>query len=607
MQVGTLAVQHLLEKDVLYLVPLYQRPYVWNQTEQWEPLWADIQRLAEAILRKEQPRAHFLGATVQDRAETAPGQIETRLLIDGQQRLTTLQLLLKAFGDVVKESGNDRYALAIEKLSRNNHPLSTLPHQSYKVWPTNADRADFEHTMEAGAPPALLKSFGLRADAARVGRNIPDAYLFFFESISDWLKAEDQKLSAEKIAALYSAIRDNVRLVVIDLDEKDDAQLIFETLNARGTPLLAADLVKNAILNEIRNQNGDIDEAYRRYWQQFDNNAPFWRKEVGRGHARRARVEVFLQYVLTLLTKGDVAAGHLYAAYTEYALSPNAGTALERLAHFKRYGGVYEKLQGKHESSRIQLFMERLNAMDVTTAYPFLLALFDMYGEEDATLAPVLRHLESFLIRRMVCRLSTRGYNRKFVDLTSALEGSKSGLSNRVSQMLAEGTAEFDRWPSDSEFEQAWLSNPLYEILSRPRMRMILEAMEMNLRNKFAESTEVPRGLTIEHIMPQNWSAYWPLTASDTSAEAVKDRRNSLIHTVGNLTLLNGSLNPLQSNKAWTDAADPKNEKRAAMQANSTLFLNKELTDEPVWDEAQIVERSNRLFSLAKAVWPLGE
>jgi uncharacterized protein with ParB-like and HNH nuclease domain len=97
MQVGTLAIQHIFDKDVLYTVPLYQRPYVWNESGQWTPLWEDLRSLAEAISLGKPARAHFMEASVQDRRPVPPGQIETRTLIDGQQRLTTLQLLLKPF------------------------------------------------------------------------------------------------------------------------------------------------------------------------------------------------------------------------------------------------------------------------------------------------------------------------------------------------------------------------------------------------------------------------------------------------------------------------------------------------------------------------------
>jgi len=309
MQVGTLAIQHLFEKDVIYHVPLYQRPYVWNEEEQWQPLWDDLRRLADALLTGKQPRAHFLGASVQDRPPVPPGHIETRLLIDGQQRLTTIQLFLKAFGDVVARSEDERYRRAIKKLIRNNHPLSTQPFETFKIWPTNADRTDFEAVMETSDRASLLKALGFRADAKTVGRNIPDAYLYFHATIAGWLDETDSGTRNQKIAALYSAMRDNVRLVVIDLDEKDDAQLIFETLNPPGPPLLAADLVKNSLLRELQNAEENAENAYLKYWQQFDSDSGFWRTDIGRGHAKRARIEVFLQHALTLLTGEEVSAG----------------------------------------------------------------------------------------------------------------------------------------------------------------------------------------------------------------------------------------------------------------------------------------------------------
>lgn len=183
MQVNMLAAQHVFEKEVLYRVPLYQRPYVWNEEEQWQPLWEDIVGVAEQIMAGKPGRAHFIGATLQDHEKVLPGTIETRLLIDGQQRLTTLQLLLKAFHDLVAARGNLPYASALEKLVRNHHPLNTEAHQDHKVWPTNADRTDFDRVMRCEDRAVLTKAYGGKADTKRVGRNIVDAYLFFFDTI----------------------------------------------------------------------------------------------------------------------------------------------------------------------------------------------------------------------------------------------------------------------------------------------------------------------------------------------------------------------------------------------------------------------------------------
>lgn len=598
MQVGTLAIQHIFDKDVLYTVPLYQRPYVWKETEQWTPLWEDLRNLAETISQGKVARAHFMGASVQDRRPVPPGHIETRMLIDGQQRLTTLQLLLKAFHDCVAELENEPYLRALEKLVRNNHPLSTTPHEQFKVWPTNSDREDFQAVMICSGRVGLLNSMGFGRATKRVKRSIPDAYLYFFEVIKEWL-AEDLDRTAARIAGLYSAIRDNVRLVIIDLDEKDDAQVIFETLNARGTPLLSADLVKNSLLNEVQAVNGGAETAYEQYWRKFDTDASFWREQVGRGHAQRARIETFLQHTLTLLTGNIVSASHLYSAYREYAKSANAGTALERLKKFQLYGGIFKRLQGEHSNKRINSFFERLRTLDVVTAWPFILALFERYEGELTIVEPVLVDIESFLVRRMVCRLSTRGYGEVFAALTSKLEDTTVTPLEAVKSALLAGTAEIDRWPNDGEFHTAWVNNGLYENLTRPRLRMLLEAMEAGLRNDFTETREVPKNLTIEHIMPQSWRDHWPLHSGVT-----KERRDRTVQTIGNLTLLNEKLNPSQSNKPWKNGADPGGEKRAALKAHSVLHLNKNICELDEWNEERVLARSEELFVIASKIWP---
>src|SRR5690606_9309136 len=191
-----------------------------------------------------------------------------------------------------------------------------------------------------------------------------------------------------------------------------------------------------------------------------------------------------------------------------------------------------------------------LGIMDVGTAYPFLLALFAQLGAERAGLEAVANDIESFLVRRMVCRLSTRGYNRLFIDLIGALEGDAASIPDRVRAKLLGGGAEYDRWPDDEEFRQAWLTTPLYEVLTRPRLRLLLEALERRLRGKLAETEYVPKNLTVEHLMPQSWEAHWPLPHGEHTELAAANRRR-LIHTIGNLTLLNNRLNPLVSNGPW--------------------------------------------------------
>lgn len=151
-------------------------------------------------------------------------------------------------------------------------------------------------------------------------------------------------------------------------------------------------------------------------------------------------------------------------------------------------------------------------------------------------------------------------------------------------------------WPDDATLRNRFLDAPLYQWMTRARLGMILAAVEARLRTVQAETRAVPAGLQIEHIMPQGWPTHWPLALDDT---ATAERRNRLIHTIGNLTLVNGALNKTLSNAAW-------DKKQAALAGHSILFLNKDLVhDGPeVWDEAAIEDRTHWLHGQVVAIWP---
>ena len=601
MQVNTLTLQNIFEKDVLYKCPLYQRPYIWEREKQLEPLWEDMLRLSEKLLAGDTPRAHFMGASVQNIDQGPPGSIEKRLLVDGQQRLTTLQLILKAFEDALGDEQDDKYKKSIKKLTKNDHPLSNKDEESFKVWPTNADRDDFSKTMKAGNRAKLLVAYGKRADSKSVGHNIPDAYLFFSEKILAWLYDEESEFPPEgKVKALYSALRENVRIVVIDLDANDDAQLIFETLNARGTPLLAADLVKNSILSEIEAQEESAEQAYEDYWGHFDTDQKFWRQEIGRGHAKRPRIEIFLQHVLMLLGKQDILAGHLYQAYHNLNEDSQLGTPIDRLRNIHKYSLIYKELIEGYDNSRIQVFLDRLHGMDVGTAYPFLLEVFDRLREDPQLLIPVLENVESFLVRRMVCKLNTRGYGSLFLELLKVIDNCrKEDILSRLTLKLLSWESKSDRWPHDKEFKKAWLEELWYGNIALQRLRLLLVALERELRkDQHAETQDVPDGLTIEHLMPKSWEEHWPLPENTDSEE-----RENIIHTIGNLTLLNDKLNPAQSNNPWIIGDVPETGKREGLHEHSVLFLNKDLCRHDTWDEQKIKERGEDLFKIACDIW----
>lgn len=600
MEAASLELRYIFEKDVLHRVPLFQRPYVWNEEDQWRPLWNDIRQLVSKLSNNQAPRAHFVGACVHSKPSVGPYQIETRDLIDGQQRFTTLQLLLKAFQDIVKSVGVSDYADAIEKMTRNNHPLSQSVEEGFKVWPTNADRNDFRRTMEAGSPDAVSAQHGHSGRVDKVNRPIPDAYLYFYNVIENWI-APDGEGVEDRIAILYKTVRENIRMVIIDLDEKDDAQLIFETLNARGTPLLAADLVKNALLQAAEEAQQNVEQLYNDYWHPFDEDTYYWRAEVGPGHARRHRIELYLQHFLTLSTRSEVRADRLYLRFREHS-EGGKRTVEQQFSDLAHYGKIFRRLDEREVGSdRIKLALERLDVLDVGTAYPFLLELFSrLEGQTDLLLACLL-DIESFLIRRMVCGLSTRGYNTLFIDLLSRIDGTDSGIPKRVRRTLSRWRAETNRWPDDTEFRTAMLDLPIYKTIRRNRLRMVLEALERASRGKKSETDYVPLSLPIEHLMPVAWREHWPLPESrdNLPGEIERDR---IVHTIGNLTLLTKALNSSVSNTAWTTRRGGG--KRAAIAEHSVLRMNKEIVKYTRWTDPSIRSRSEKLYRRTCKIWP---
>jgi len=596
MNAGTLSARKIFESDRQYQVPLFQRPYVWKRELQWEPLWEDIRALAERILCKQEAKPHFLGAIVLDQIMVPTGNIEKRLVIDGQQRLTTLQLFLEAFCDLCANEGAEKYHKALLKLTRNDDPMSEDADEQFKIWPTNVDQDHFRRALTAGSPEELRKEYAAASDADVVGHPVADGYLFFHRSIHDWLTAMEHQFDA-RLDALYVAMRDYIRMVVIDLEDSDDPQMIFETLNARGTPLLPSDLVKNYLFHKAKMERDKLETLYSKYWNSFDARPDYWRQELGRGHAKRARIDIFILHYLTAKKSDEVPVGHLYNEFRNYAENSTQLAARDHLASLHQYADVYRSFDSAAKNTRTWLFFQRLQAMDIMSAYPFLLELFVQLKEDQAEVLRVLEDLESFLVRRMVCQLSTRGYNRLFVELLDVLNGPESEkVSLRVRNHLMSFEGEDKRWPKDGEFRRAWLATPVYRVLMRQRVRMLLEALERQLHTGKTEKLEFGEKLTIEHLMPVGWMAHWPLPDGVDQVER-RDQRERAIHTIGNLTLLTKKLNPSVSNGAWPG-------KSKEIHKYSLLKLNLELSELALWDEEAIRRRGEALFQAAVDLWP---
>jgi len=212
MKVEKVQIQVVFEKTQQLEAPLYQRPYVWGRERNWEPLWEAIRLVADRLLSGGDCRPHFLGTVVLEQRRTTVSRVDTRQIIDGQQRLTTLQLAMAAARDLCAELGETNYAKAFGKLAVNDCPLSTVANDQFKIWPTNADRADFESVMLAGSRQAVAGQKHADPDDEWL---VPDAYLYFSGEFAEWLGAPLAAQFHERLQTLHRALTQELHLVVI--------------------------------------------------------------------------------------------------------------------------------------------------------------------------------------------------------------------------------------------------------------------------------------------------------------------------------------------------------------------------------------------------------
>lgn len=579
----------LFNADATYAAPLFQRPYVWTKERNWTPLWEAVTSVAEQRLDgAPKLRPHFLGAVVLNQLPTPTGGVPIRELIDGQQRLTTLQVLLAAVRDYAVDQGHDKLATAFAKLVDNDAPLATELRDEFKVWPTNADRIAFQAAVRPDSPPPASGS----------GSKILEAQAFFRSAVAAWVGTDDG--ADLRLRALYEALARGLHLVAIDLDEKDgdDPQLIFETLNALGTPLLPADLVKNYLFQQVAGDEAEALRLYNVHWRSYDEDQGFWRAEIRQGRTKKPRIDHFLRHYLALKTREDVRMDKLFPTFKAFDKGSDLSTA-DHLADFHAYGGVYRSFSGFSPDSPEGVFFDRLEALDTTTVYPLLLEAFTRLGDAHGERRQILTDIESYLVRRAVCRLTTKGYNRIFLEALDSIADDLSAGALRDYLLTREGDTA--RWPDDDEFRSAWLTTPLYRTLVRRRLRMVLEAIETALRTPMTEDVSLPKKLTVEHVLPQQWHLHWPLSRIGTddgrSRQERADDRDHALHTVGNLTLVTKKLNPSMSNGTWA-------KKRSALRKHSGLALNREIAEADEWNESVIADRSKALFEVARRVWP---
>jgi uncharacterized protein with ParB-like and HNH nuclease domain len=616
-------------------VPIYQRHYVWNEKKQWEPFWADIRTKAiERLEGRERRFSHFMGALVlESRGAFSAKRVPSFQVVDGQQRLTTFQLFLAAARDYALSAKFEATASNIDSYIYNDklHLMEEPDIEKFKVWPTQYDRPLFIDILtlgRAGLRSKYLDWFYKSQDKIYPYSHIPRlmlAYGYFFEKIKHAVETSDLESefadasveadsghpNESKLDAIWQALVEEFKVVEIVLEDGDDAQVIFETLNERGEPLLAADLIRNNIFQraDARAKPGGptAEKLFDLHWKPFEDR--FWEIEEKQGRFKKPRLEFFLANFIAGQIASEVNLSKLFSEYKAFVRTRAYATIVDELIELSRYGTIYREIIERSSTSPLGEFARKLLPWDQTTVYPLVLRLWGAEGIETADKARSLEALLSYIVRRAACGLNNANYNKVFLSIIAKLDAS-DWTSGSVTLALTASKADSARFPDDAEFERGLTTKPLYSAIG-PRVRLILEAIEKARRTRFSDASDAAPGLTVEHILPQSWAEHWRLpdgsqaqgmelwmpSAEDGSRAGIIIRRQRLKHTLGNLTLLTKPLNSTVSN-------GPFEQKRDEIAEHTMLELNRSILKASDWNEESIIQRGAEMAALAKGIWP---
>ena len=535
-------VQKILGGVQQYVIPLFQRPYTW-ETRQWKKLWDDLLELSE----EDKPRNHFIGSIVTMPSRSVPEGVSKYVLIDGQQRLTTLLVFLAAIRDKARRDGDARLADKINDLMlKNRHQDGT---DVYKLLPTQADRPEFCVLMD-GISPTLVGG-------------IARAYAFFEKKL--------RSQPGEGLDRLYTVACKNLVLVSIVLERDDNPYLIFESLNADGQPLSQADLIRNFFFMQVHVNSQD--KVFRESWQPMQDRL---------GKELTDFIRHFLMRDGRVVKQGEV-----YFTLKESVEGTTGDDVIGYLTKLAEFSVYYARLLDPRLESNNDLAsrLARLNRFEATTVYPFLLNVYRDYESSRfsaADFAAVLDVLESFLIRRFVCGIPTNALSKIFVALYAQAMAAGT-LVDGMKRVLAD-----KNFPRDKQFREQFVTLSLYGGGDRrDKAKLILERLEASFGHKEAN---YPAELTIEHVMPQTVTDWW----KEHLGEDWASTHDYWLHTVGNLTLT--GYNPDLSNSDYPS-------KRAILK-KSHVELSRHFADVERWDETAIGQRGESLADRAIAIWP---
>ena len=572
--------------DIHYVLPHFQRQYSWDKTN-WQTLLDDALAIYEECQDAREPE-HFLGSLVVINDGTRSGVIPAFTLVDGQQRLTTLSLLLCAFRDLIRES-DAKAARGIQKFLVNEDADGDV---HFKVLPTN----------KYGDRPAY-KSLILGEEPEENESRIPVAYNYLRKELAKHFNNGD--IESQKF---FIVLSNCFQVVFVELNKDESPYKIFESLNAKGKSLSQADLVRNYIAMKL--PPAKQEKVFTEQWEKIEGLLQE-RRTVGK--SRIGELTAFIRHYLATQSRVLCSEEHIYARFRDRCEEfLDDAKFIEEIALLRRFAEYYNKLlrPESEKNLKIREALIRLNTLEIQTAYPFLLMVYDAYETRSLKLddfREVLEILENYVVRRYVCREASNYLNKMFPtlwrDVINEMDdqglGYEMGSADGVSFKEAlKKTLVSKSYPPDRKIQQAIRTSSLYDNRNQEKISLILETINRHLSKGSGGYTVLSGKPTIEHLMPQTLSEKWQVELGENFEQVYQD----YLHTLGNLTLVTQEWNSTLSNSSFS--------MKKQILAGHELRLNKDYFSQPIeeWDENSILMRADFLAEKFLEVWSaLGE
>ena len=573
-------------------IPFFQRTYVWDE-DNWEALLVELMSQTKST--------NFLGSIILKQSKPESGKPKEVEVIDGQQRLTTLSILLKALCDTFSEGVKKDCENSINEILYYKKDY-TSPATELKIEHSHVDSGNYEKVIRG---KMSIQEIG--KDSPRILR----CYKYFVEE----LRKMDENIRKD----IFNKILDpnNRVIVVIDIDENDDEQAIFDTLNTTGVRLSTSEIIKNALFKKLielsQNRKEEVINFYKDTWEKTflgdEETIKYWETERLTGRLKRDNIEILLHCFAVIKDFFDPDKHNLSdlsKLFKEKIKKTNAKEDLEKFINeIIEYANIYRNKFPTFDNTTsfsfddsIQRIFHILDELEISTFHPFILKVFKENKDKEDEIKKKLLKLEKYIVKNMIAKSQeVKNYNK----LCKQFIQEPNNLDTKLSQIV-----------SSEDFKNQ-MKNGLRNI-SNKNARLLLFWIELYRRDKDAKCDlkELKYTYSLEHIMPRDWRDHWAdipkkykPDGTEMSEEEAKKDRDEKVCWIGNMTLLRSSLNKSLQNRSFE-------EKIKGIKDYAELYITKEIIEQyetskdnkdKTWDEDKIITRTENLEKEIEEIW----